>query len=184
MKLSMATTNKITNYRVTSSDLYFFDNNVWMYIFGPIASSNRNKQNVYSSFFKQIQSYKATIFINSLVISEYANSCLRLNFNQWKKTNKNEGADYKRDYISTEHYKESAKDVITNLKLILKFSERHPDDFNAFSMDDLFNNLTVIDFNDNYYANFCIKNKFKIVTDDKDFQKINNNKLEIITYNI
>jgi len=171
----------ITKHTVRSSDLFFFDNNVWIYIFGPIANSNKDKQGVYSSFLRQIQSARATIFINSLVIAEFANFCLRLGFKQWKEEHRLYDAEYKRDYIQSDHYKESIKDTIANIKAICKTSERHPDDFNAVNFDNILNNSTIIDFNDSYYSAYCVLNNLKIVTDDKDFQKISEEKLQVIT---
>lgn len=46
----MATVKEITKYDVSSTDLFFFDNNIWVFLFAPIAGSKKEKQAVYASF--------------------------------------------------------------------------------------------------------------------------------------
>lgn len=177
----MAKLNDVKKHQVKSGDNYFFDNNIWIFLFAPIANSNKNKQQTYSSLLSSIQTAKATIFISSLVIAEFANFCLRLSFKQWKEKNGKYDADYKKDYIPTTHYKDAVEDVKSNIEAIQKITEKRPDDFNALEMKKILKHTSNIDFNDSYYAEFCALNKLKIVTDDKDFGKLAIDKLEVIT---
>lgn len=177
----MAKLKDIRNYQVSPMDSFFFDNNIWVFLFAPIASSNERKQNAYASFLSRVQSANAMIFTTSMVISEFANFCLRLSFRQWKDREPRGEVDYKRDYIPTQDYKEAAEDVKDSIKEILKISERRPDDYNAINLDKILSNIHVADFNDNYYAELCTKNNLKIVTDDKDFAKLDNKYLEVIS---
>lgn len=85
---------------------YLFDTNVWLYIYGPVAGSNAKKQRIYSNLLNSIIERRAVIFITSLVLSEYINRVLRIGFQQWK-DNGNYSADYKRDYRSTNNYKDT-----------------------------------------------------------------------------
>lgn len=176
----MAKLNNIETFKVTSMDSYFFDNNIWVFLFAPIANSNPEKQKIYSSFLSSIKTANATIFTTSLVISEFANFCLRLSFKQWKEKTRNYDADYKKDYMITQDYKDSSADVKDNIKAILKITEKRPDDYNSIDLDAILDNISIIDFNDLYYAELCLKNRLKIVTDDKDFTKINSS-VEVIS---
>lgn len=181
MTQCMAKISGVKGYKVKSDDLYFFDNNIWIFLFAPIAATKATKQKEYAALLQSIQAAKASIYINSLVLAEFANFCLRLSFNQWKEKNKKYGADYKRDYISAQDYKDAALDVKDSILLISKIANRKPDDFNAVNLNSILNNIQNIDFNDSYYAEYCNLNKIKIVTDDKDFMKIDYENLEVIT---
>lgn len=96
--------SKIKYGQVGEQDKYFFDTNVWMFLFAPLASSKFYKQKTYSSLLKEIMSRNATIWINSLVVAEYVNAVLKLEFKQWMKRNKLTNADFKHDFRPTNEY--------------------------------------------------------------------------------
>ena len=173
----------IKSYTPKSSDLFFLDNNIWMFLFCPIGNYSKAQQRIYSSFLQSIISAKATIFVNSLILSEFSNSFLRMDFEQWKKNNKLYGANYKKDYIPSLQYKNTVAAITAALNNILSLSERKPDDFHMIDIDSICNNFSIIDFNDSYLIEFCKNNSLKLVTDDKDFQKILNPNMSIITSN-
>lgn len=176
----MANVSKIRDYKVTSGDCFFFDNNIWMYLFASIAGANSQKQKVYSSFLREIQSARATIFISSLILSEYTNRCLRLSFGQWVERNALIGVEYKRDYRGTDDFKASVETIEEEIKAIMALCEKTPDNFNAINLDDVLKNMNSCDFNDSYYIELCKIGKFKLVTDDADMLSISD-KIEIIT---
>lgn len=173
----------IKSYTPKSSDLFFLDNNVWMFLFCPIGNYSKTQQRIYSRFFQSIISAKATIFVNSLILSEFSNSFLRMDFEQWKKNNKLYGANYKKDYIPTQQYKNTVAAITVAINNILSLSEKRPDDFHIIDIQSICNNFQTIDFNDSYLVEFCKNNTLKLVTDDKDFQKIINPSISIITSN-
>lgn len=177
----MGSVNDISKYTVSPSDTYFVDNSVWMHLFCPIANTNEKKQKEYSAFLADVQSRKAMIFITSMVLSEFANRFLRLDFNLWKDENKYYDKDYKKDYLGSDRYKEASLNVISNIKSILKVSERHPDDFHSIDINAVLESFKSIDFNDSYYIQQCSNAKLKIVTDDKDFLKISSCNVPIIS---
>lgn len=176
----MARISRIDSYQVKSGESYFFDNNVWMFLFSPIASSNIQSQAKYSNLFRDIQSRGGMIFISSLILSEYINRNLRMSFNIWKERTGRKEADYKRDYRSTQEYRDELKAVKFQVKEIMKVAVPRPDDFNALNMDVLLRNMENSDFNDEYYLYLCEKNDLKLVTDDADMKTTSRN-IEIIT---
>ena len=181
MMQSMAKVCKIDSYEVKTGASFFFDNNVWMFLFAPIANAHKGKQKKYASLFRTIQAMGGTIFISSLVLSEYVNRCLRLAFNQWKEdTRQSYGVEYKKDYRKTEDYRLALEDVKGQVMAILKCSERMPDDFNAINIEALLNTMSDGDYNDSYYAQLCKMKGLKIVTDDHDMFQLPN-EVEIIT---
>lgn len=171
----------ITTYSPKSLDNFFFDNSVWMYLFCPLGSYNSKKQKNYSAFLQSISTSKSTIFISGMVLSEFANRYLRMDFERWKVETNNPTAVYKRDFIGIQRYIDTIEEIKRNINQIMRFCEKSPDNFNAIELNSIFQHLTVIDFNDSYYIELAKLGKWKIVTDDMDFIKCPNHNLEIIT---
>ena len=164
---------KADKHLVSSNNSYFFDTNVWIFIFAPIAGADKKKQSAYSSLFKDIQSKNATIFISSLVLSEYINAVLRMGFKQWKRVTGNVNADFKRDYRSTDDYQTTLEDAVLQVKEILKVCVKRPDDFHIIDIDNVLASMNQdADYNDVYYIKDCEKLKMKFVSDDSDIQKL------------
>ena len=171
----------ITKYDPKSSDIFFFDNNVWMYLFCPLGNYNRSKQRCYSSFLQSITTSRSTIFISSMILSEFSNRNLRMDFNLWKDEAGMHGADFKRDYVGTTRYKETVEEIKSSINNIMKFCDKTSDNFNSIDLKNVFEHLSYIDFNDSYYLELAKNDKWKIVTDDSDFSKYTNHNIEILT---
>ena len=171
----------ILSYSPRSDDLFFFDNNIWMYLFCPLGNYYQNKQDIYSSFLESTKTANSTIFINSMVLSEFSNSYLRMDFELWKNEFDKPEAHFKRDFVGSKRYQETVKEIGSGLRSILKFCERTTDSFNAVEMSNILHHFEKIDFNDSYYLELSRLNKWKIVTDDQDFVKNGDHEVDIIT---
>ena len=171
----------IKHYSPKFSDLFFFDNNIWMYLFCPLGNYQRHRQKVYSNFLKDIQTSKSTIFINSLILSEFTNRYLRMDFEQWKKSSGEIVAEFKKDFIGSTRYNSTVEEIKIHIKRILKICERMSDNFNVIDMDNVLQHLEHIDFNDSYYLEYAHMSKMKIVTDDTDFTKYLDHNNTVIT---
>jgi predicted nucleic acid-binding protein len=181
----MIKVHDISAYQPSSTDVFFFDNNVWMFLFCPIVGYGRPKQKLYAAFFDKINTAKSCIWINSLVLSEFCNAWLRIVYNNWKKKTENTvNNDYKKDFVGSNTYNDSIEEIKLTLQSILKNVERATDDFNAINLDHIFTELENCDFNDSYYLELASRKKWKIVTDDADLFKNNKLNVEIITANI
>jgi len=181
----MSKVHDITNYTPTSGDVFFFDNNIWMFLFCPIANAQKSKQQKYSEFFKKVNSVKACIWINSLVLSEFCNAWLQIEYKRWLKLPANVfNNNYKKDFVPSTTYKAIISEIKDTLPQILKQTERASDNFNAVDLEKIFAELDNCDFNDSYYLELARLNKWKIVTDDADLFKNNKVQVEIITANL
>lgn len=174
---------KINEYKICSTDCFFFDNNIWMFLFCPLGSYQKNKQRAYSQFFSEILTHRAAIYINSLVLSEFANTYLRLDFQLWKKTQGHYQADFKRDYLQSDQYTTTALLVQSAIKKIINVSERMSDNFQSVNMDLIFDHFKTIDFNDSYFIEYCRSCGMNMlfVSDDKDFSKIDCGNVKVLT---
>ncbi|MEP5792059.1 MAG: PIN domain-containing protein [Cyclobacteriaceae bacterium] len=177
----MADVHKISEYTPKFTDTFFLDTNVWIYLFCPIANNRAKEQKVYSAFYKLLIQGNKGIFVNSLVLSEFANTWLRIDFNLWKKEDQKLNTDYKRDFVGTDRFKETVDDIKQAIKVILSKAERMTDNFNSISLDKVFGEFGTSDFNDAYYLELARMNNWKIVTHDSDFFKENKLSVDIIT---
>lgn len=171
----------ITSYSPKSSDVFLFDTNIWIFLFCPLGGASKNQQQIYSSFLKSVKSSRSTIFINSLILSEFANTFLKIDFRLWEVSRRPEKLIYKRDYVGTSRYKETVKLVTCSINEILRFCDKGTDNLNSLGIDRILSRFQQIDFNDSYYIELSAFSKYKIVTDDHDFIKYNNHDQEILT---
>ena len=172
---------KIQSYQPKITDSFLFDNNVWVFLFGPISNVDKQKQIIYSAFLKEVRQRKCAIFINSLILSEFCNYWLRLEFNLWKKQFGVQ-KEIKRDFKPTQKYLDTVSEIKNAIKSILSSTERGTDNFNNINLDNIFDNFGSCDFNDSYYIELAQTNNWKIVTDDADFLNYSNN-VDVITAN-
>ncbi len=103
--------HRITEYTPISSDRFFFDNNIWIYIFCPLGDHRSDLVNLYNDFFGKVLDAESTIFVSSLILSEYYNRYVRLDFNIWRG---NEIRNFKNDYRPTDKFKETNSIVHTS----------------------------------------------------------------------
>lgn len=171
----------ITTYTPIFSDAFFFDNNVWMYLFCPLGDYNKKRQRHYSNFLKSVQNSGGSIYISSMVLSEFANRSLRMDFEQWKEEYQAPKAKYKNDYIGSERYAETVKEIRRAIEQIISICVKAPDNFSTINLDNIFNHFSAIDFNDSYFIELASMSRWKLVTDDQDFIKYSNHSIEVVT---
>lgn len=176
----------LNDYSIKSGDIFFFDNNIWMYLLCPIAQYNEKRQKAYSKFLNYILERKNHIYINSLVLSEFSNRYLKLDYDITKRDPNKAGVfnDYKKDFVGSTEYENTVATLKIQIKNILKMCIRCSDEFNSINTDEILNVFTYIGFNDSYYIHFAQRKNLIIVTDDSDFLKnqIPNLGLTILTF--
>jgi hypothetical protein len=177
---------KISSYSIKGLDTFFFDNNIWMYIFCPLGNYQKDKrQNVYSKFFSYALSRNSHIFTNALILSEFSNRFLRLDYNLARDEPINIGKmnDYKRDYVGTPRFVSTVADVKHCLTKIISVCQKSSDEFNSINIGDVLTSFIKIGFNDSYYIQLASTKRWIIVSDDSDFSrnKIPDKNLTILT---
>lgn len=156
-----------------------------MFLFCPIANTHRIKQQKYSGFLKSVRTARACIWINSLVLSEFCNACLQIEFKNWKRLPENVHKNsFKKDFVPSTSYKDAIGEIKDTLRQIISQTERTSDNFNAVGPEKIYSELDNCDFNDSYYLELARMNHWKIVTDDADLFKNNSLNVEILTANV
>lgn len=174
----------IDSYQPQDKDKFFFDTNIWMYLYCPIGNYNQEIIRKYDGFLKRVLLAKSSIFISSLVLSEFFNTYTRLEFNILKKKEPSKYQDFKRDFRRTELYKKLVLQIKATVKTqILKLAKRLNDKFSYINLDELFKDIERSDFNDNYYQLLAATENIKIVTNDYDFASTRKVPVPILTAN-
>lgn len=159
------------DYAPKAVDSFFFDTNVWLLLFGDIASFEKTEQAKYSKTLESILDRDSIIFLTSNVISEFSNVLLRKEYNSWRSIAENVGKDFKRDFVGSHVYLQQVEVISSLVTTIIKLPcvQRIPDDFNAVELNRILHRFKSIDFNDAYIAEICQSKSLILVTNDRDF---------------
>ena len=160
------------DFKAQANHKYYFDNNIWMYILCPIGNYKQDYQEKSSRILSQIKSVGASIFINHLVLSEFSNAYIRLEYNKWKRGITDGKDDYKRHFKFTQHYQDTQIEIVASLKRIIKLTQ-NCNELIEEEIASAITNMSSIDFNDSYYIELCKKENLKLVSNDSDFRIIN-----------
>lgn len=165
----------VSTYDPLPEDEFIFDTNVWIAVFEPLANTRLEAQRAYSSFFQKITLSGNKIYIPAIVISEYINVLLRIDFRLWKNRENNEYGDFKEDYRKTDRYREKSTLIATTLKKkIFPKCVKLNDNLSMPNINVILDNLPHSDFNDLFLMELSKNHNLKIVSDDRDFYLSNN----------
>jgi predicted nucleic acid-binding protein len=142
------------------------DTNIWLFLFAPSfipTKKNQNKIDMYDLIFNSLLE-KNNFLFNSLIISEFINRCLRLDFNLREEFKEK---DFKKDYRNSPQYKKALKSTLDQVEKIYKIAKPLNDDFNKYTLNEFKENL---DFNDSIILFQCLEKNLLLLTDDKDFK--------------
>ncbi len=155
-------------YKISDNEKVFIDTNILIFLFSPdFVSSKQRDIEQYSKILEILLQKNAKLYISSIVISEFINRVLRIDYEK----NKDTYPDFKKDYRKSNEYKETLKLILKELKKILKISHKIDDDFSEFDIlawyaKDINRDL---DFNDLHTAFIVEKKELKLLSNDSDF---------------
>lgn len=162
-------------------DIIIFDTNVIIYLFHPIDYNNTHQE--YNDLYEKILQSKARLIISSIQVSEFINKCIRLQFDLYKKDQENTKMEFKKDYRSTEDYKNSMDAILGIMEQdIMKHFQFADDNFSAMQKEKLFLYACSYDFNDAFLVEFAKIHNAILVTNDIDFVNYKSN-ITIVTAN-
>lgn len=167
--------HSIENYDFPAGKGYFFDTNIWLYIYGPIGWPDQ-RSDAYSRALKKIINSDGIIYINCMIISEFINAFSRIEFKQQ--------TDFTRfkEFRNSLAFRVIAQDIAYNVRKILKSTLACDPELQAINLPevmDLFEQGKY-DFNDLLFAQICRGKDMVFVTHDKDFSELG---VEILTAN-
>ena len=82
----------VSKYHPKSKDTFFFDNNIWMYLFCPLLGASQQRYiNGYSEFLEKVLNAESSVFVSSLILSEFYNAYIQLDYKRVKAGNEDSG---------------------------------------------------------------------------------------------
>ena len=152
---------------------FFFDTNIWLYLYCPIGNYNRKRISRYADFLKSCLNSEATIYTSSLILSEFLNTYARLEFNILENKYPSTYKNYKIDFRNAKVGEKTILEIISILKNnVLKIAKKVDDHFKSIDINTLLDGIEYSDYNDRYYTILGVLENMTIVTDDIDFGKI------------
>ena len=175
VKPGPAPIHSIETYDFPEERSYFFDTNIWLYIYGPIGWPDQ-KSAVYSRALREIRNSNGTIYINCMIISEFINAFSRIEFKQQTTHSR-----YK-DFRNSISFRPVAEDIASNVKKIIRNTLACDNDLKVIDLPEImsFFEQGKYDFNDLVFAEICRSGEMVFVTHDKDFSELG---VEILTAN-
>ena len=162
----------IKSHTPKKNEKFFLDANIWMYLYCPLADSNKRIVAGYSAFFEKMIQANSPIYTSSGIISEFVNRYLKLDHN----LNKKEYPHYKRDYRGSSCYTDTFKTVKAAVSdKILKWGTRLSDGFEHLNVEDIIHQAEATDFNDSLFSNMLKTTDIAVLTDDRDFYHLKSN---------
>jgi predicted nucleic acid-binding protein len=156
----------IRDHLFSSSDRLFFDANIWLYIYGPLACSHPGLQSVYSRALDRMLRAACPIYLDAIVLSEYANRFVRVE----KEAGGYGDMDFK-VYRGTDHYRDVAEAVADSIKridVLCNHCDSGFEDADVYEMMDRFREESR-DLNDLMIEHTCRTGGLTPVTHDGDF---------------
>jgi len=173
----------LNSYSPSKSDNFIFDTNIWLYLYCPLGDYKTLIIKKYENFLVKIIKANSTIFLSSLILSEFINRYIRLDFNIKNKIDPDKFSDFKKDYRTSPEFLVTVKALQATIRQqIIKITKNISDDFNNYDLTYIINNVDKADFNDLCIEELSSISNYKIVTDDKDF-KITSKSIEVLTSN-
>lgn len=157
-------------YEITSEDQVFVDTNILIFLFSPsFVNSHQYQVDKYTTIYQKLLSSQCDLYVNELVISEFINRCMRIDFE--RNFNTDGTKNYKQDYRPSEEYDKTLRIVLNQIKKFLKHIKKLDDDFMNFNVVDTMKSCIKSDFNDLIIADTVTKNSLKLLSDDADFKR-------------
>lgn len=179
----MKTIIDINNYTPLKTDKFIFDTNIWLYLYCPLGDYKKFVIKKYENFLVKIIKCNSSIFLPSLILSEFINRYIRLDFNIKNKINPTKFSDFKKDYRPSSEFLDTIKVVQATIRQqIIKITKNISDDFSSYDLTYIINNVDQLDYNDLCIEEIASISNYKVVTDDKDF-KITSKSIEVLTSN-
>lgn len=157
----------ISDHVPNEKDKYFFDTNIWMYLYCSVGNYDEQIVEKYNSFYERILESKASIYTTAMQLSEFFNTYCRLEYKLALEHNPK--LDYKKHFRKSRDF----KILMSHLKLIIqnricKNALKMNDNFTEMNISNILKTGKEFDFNDEYFIELCMKESIVMVSNDYD----------------
>ncbi len=157
----------------------FFDTNILIYLFWPTGDSDWGRN--YTTLFAKLLKQKNKMAADFIVISEFINRAMRIEFENWKYTSDQAHSSSKfKEFRDSLDGQNTLSDIyqVVNAGILDKFDISGKNYTKANIEEFLI--VDNLDFSDKAIATICKENGFILLTNDYDFAKTD---LELLTLN-
>lgn len=159
----------LSSYSFSAGEQIFVDANIWLYLFPAPLNPKQQFAKQYSKAFAQLISAQAQPVLDPMVLSEYLNRYIRIEWN----------GKYKCQYPQFKDFRNSSdsSDVVSAASLfakeIVKYCKVHSIPANELDLNQALADFSTgkVDFNDTLVVDICKKKGLKLMTNDGDFKK-------------
>jgi predicted nucleic acid-binding protein len=168
----------LSSYSFSSDEQVLVDTNVWLYLFPAPANPSNRFAIQYSTAFSSLVSAHAQPVLDPMVLSEYLNRYIRI---EWEGNYKSSYPKFK-DFRNSADFSAVASAAETFAKKILSFCQIHSIPANELDLSQALADFSAggVDFNDVILVDICKKRNLKLMTNDGDFQ---DGGIEVLTTN-
>lgn len=168
----------LSSYSFSQDEQILVDTNIWLYLFPAPGNPPHNYAHQYSTAFANLVSAKAQPILDPMVLSEYLNRYIRI---EWEG---NYRAQYPRfkDFRNSPDFASVSSAAETFAKSILSFCQIHSVRADELDLNQALSAFSAggEDFNDALLVDVCKKRNLKLMTNDGDFQ---DGGIEVLTTN-
>jgi len=167
----------LSAYSFSSEEQILVDTNIWLYLF-PAGNPPQKFAQQYSTAFANLVSAQAQPVLDPMVLSEYLNRYIRI---EWEGSYKSTYLRFK-DFRNSPDFSAVASAAETFAKKILSFCQVHSIPASELDLSMALADFSSgnVDFNDAILVDICKKRNLKLMTNDGDFQ---NGGIEVLTTN-
>ena len=166
------------SYTFSTDEQILLDTNIWLYLFPAPGNPPYNFAQQYSTAFANLVSAQAQPVLDPMVLSEYLNRYIRI---EWEGSYKSTYLRFK-DFRNSPDFSAVASAAETFAKKILSFCQVHSIPASELDLSMALADFSSgnVDFNDAILVDICKKRNLKLMTNDGDFQ---NGGIEVLTTN-
>lgn len=154
------------SYTFQAGEFILVDANVWLYLQPPAAQPPPRFSLAYSAAFKNLLTAKSRPVIDALVLSEYLNRYIRIEYDAyWRAT-----YPKFKDFRQSADFATLGADAIADAQQILKLSTPEQSPLHLVNLPDILNETATgrLDFNDGMLVETCRLRGWKLMTNDAD----------------
>ncbi len=168
----------LSTYSFSSKEQILVDANIWLYLFPAPGNPRQRFAQQYSTAFANLVSAQAQPVLDPMVLSEYLNSYIRI---EWEGSCKNTYQKFK-DFRYSSDFSAVASATEIFAKKILSFCQVHSIPASELDLSLALAGFSSgnVDFNDAILVDICKKRNLKLMTHDGDFR---DGGIEILTIN-
>ncbi len=168
----------LSSYSFSKGEQILVDTNIWLYLFPAPVKPRHRFADQYSKAFSNLISTDAQPILDPMVLSEYLNRYMRIEWDGNYKSNHHEFKDFR----NSQDFLKVAASAKTFAIKIVSFCKVHSVPANELGLNQILTDFSSgkVDFNDAILIDICKQKSLKLMTNDGDFQNCG---IEILTTN-